>query len=369
MAVQSDHFILQALGLASQALFTSSPNPRVGCVLVNPAGEVIGEGFTQTAGGAHAEVVALQQASLRSKSVVGATAYVTLEPCSHFGRTGPCCDALIASGIAKVVASIADPNPLLSGKGFDRLRAAGIEVVVGIEAERARELNLGFFSRMIRGKPWVRLKIAASLDGTTALENGSSKWITGTAARADGHEWRARACAVLSGIGTILEDDPSLDVREISTTRQPSLVIVDSRLQLPANARVLRANRSRYIYTAAQEETKKHALDDSGVTVIRCSGPANRVDLPAMLRDLAQRGVNELHVEAGARLNGSFLREGLADEILLYMAPRFLGNGKRMADFGPLEQLADGLALDIRELTSVGSDIRVLARVSGRDRF
>lgn len=369
MAVHTDHFIRQALDLAGQALFISSPNPRVGCVLVNPAGEVVGEGFTQRAGGPHAEVVALQQASLRGKSVVGATAYVTLEPCSHFGRTGPCCDALIASGVTKVVASIADPNPLVSGRGFDRLRAAGIEVVVGIEAQQARELNLGFFSRMIRGKPWVRLKIAASLDGTTALENGSSKWITDIAARTDGHKWRARACAVLSGIGTVVADDPSLDVREVPTSRQPSLVIVDSRLQLPTSAKALRADRPRYIYTAVQAGTKQQALDDSGVTVIRSSGPANRVDLPAMLHDLGQRGINELHVEAGARLNGSFLREGLADEILLYLAPRFLGQGKRMADFGPLEQLADGLALDILELVSVGSDIRVLARVRGRDRF
>ncbi|MBH2043357.1 MAG: bifunctional diaminohydroxyphosphoribosylaminopyrimidine deaminase/5-amino-6-(5-phosphoribosylamino)uracil reductase RibD, partial [Comamonadaceae bacterium] len=220
-------FISQALGLAAQALFLSNPNPRVGCVLVAPDGRVIGQGFTQQAGGPHAEVVALRDAAAAGHDVRGATAYVTLEPCAHQGRTGPCCDALVAAGIGKVVASIADPNPLVGGQGFARLRAAGVAVEVGPGAAQARELNIGFFSRMVRGTPWVRLKAAASLDGTTALANGASQWITSPAARADGHAWRARACAVLTGIGTVLDDNPRLDVREVPTPRQPHVVVVD----------------------------------------------------------------------------------------------------------------------------------------------
>ena len=244
MTVSAPSTIRQALGLATQALFLSNPNPRVGCVITSPTGEIVGQGSTQRAGGPHAEIMALRDALARGQDLQGATAYVTLEPCSHHGRTGPCCDALIAAGITRVVASLADPNPLVSGQGFARLRAAGIEVSVGEGAQESFELNIGFFSRMVRKTPWVRMKMAASLDGTTALPNGESQWITSSGARADGHAWRARACAVLTGIGTVLEDNPRLDVRDVATPRQPHVVVVDSLLQTPPDARLLIAGRA-----------------------------------------------------------------------------------------------------------------------------
>ena len=374
-AMTADHtpFITQALGLAAQALFLSSPNPRVGCVITTPDGRVLGEGFTQQAGGPHAEVVALRAAQAAGHDVRGATAYVTLEPCAHQGRTGPCCDALIAAGIGKVVASIEDPNPLVAGQGFARLRAAGVEVEVGPGAAAARELNIGFFSRMVRSTPWVRLKVAASLDGTTALHNGASQWITSPAARADGHAWRARACAVLTGIGTVLQDDPVLNVREVATPRQPQLVVVDSRLQTPPGASLFIACRAYTIYAAgafdAEFAARKAALEARGATVVHLPGADGKVDLPAMLRDLAARGVNELHVEAGHRLNGTLVRAGLVDELLLYVAPKLLGPGRGMADMGPLDALAQGLALDFHSVERVGPDLRIVARVQGRDRF
>ena len=362
-------FITQALGLAAQALFLSNPNPRVGCVLVSPDGRVIGQGSTQQAGGPHAEIMALRDAAAAGQYVRGATAYVTLEPCAHQGRTGPCCDALVAAGIGRVVASIADPNPLVAGQGFARLRAAGIEVEVGPGAAESRELNIGFFSRMVRGTPWVRLKTAASLDGTTALANGASQWITSPPARADGHAWRARACAVLTGISTVLDDNPRLDVREVPTPRQPHVVVVDSQLQTPLNALLFIACRACHIYAAAQNDAKKAALEARGATVIYLPNPQGKVDLPAMLRDLAQRGVNELHVEAGNKLNGSLVREGLVDEMLVYLAPTLLGPGLGMANVGPFDALGQGLAMDFITVERVGPDIRIVARVRGRDIF
>ena len=361
------------LSLAHQALFLSNPNPRVGCVLVAPDGRVIGQGSTQQAGGPHAEIMALRDAAAAGQDVRGATAYVTLEPCAHQGRTGPCCDALAAAGIAKVVASIADPNPLVAGQGFARLRAAGIQVEVGPGSAESRELNIGFFSRMIRGTPWVRLKSAASLDGTTALLNGASQWITSPAARADGHAWRARACAVLTGIGTVLDDDPRLDVREVPTPRQPQLVVVDSRLQTPPDASLFIPGRTCTIYAAGTFDRKfsarKAMLEARGATVVHLPGADGKADLPAMLRDLAARGVNELHIEAGHRLNGALVRAGLVDELLLYLAPKLLGPGRGMADMGPLETLAQGLALQFQDVDRLGPDLRVLARVMGRDAF
>ena len=367
------HFISQALGLAAQALFLSNPNPRVGCVIASPTGEILGQGFTQRAGGPHAEVVALHDARARGNDLRGATAYVTLEPCSHQGRTGPCCDALIAAGIAKVVASLADPNPLVAGQGFARLRAAGVEVSVGDGAQESFELNIGFFSRMVRKTPWVRMKMAASLDGTTALPNGESQWITSSAARADGHAWRARACAVLTGIGTVLADNPRLDVRDVATPRQPHVVVVDSQLQTPPDARLLIAGRACYIYCAAPNDTafqaRKQALESQGAVVVELPNAHNKVDLSAMLADLASRGVNELHVEAGTKLNGSFIREGLVDEMLVYLAPCMLGEGLAMAHFGPLTQLDQGLSLDFKSVEKIGPDVRILARVKGRDNF
>jgi diaminohydroxyphosphoribosylaminopyrimidine deaminase/5-amino-6-(5-phosphoribosylamino)uracil reductase len=358
-----------ALRFARASLFVTSPNPRVGCTITAPAGNILGQGHTQQAGGPHAEIMALRDAEAKGNSVAGATAYVTLEPCSHHGRTGPCCDALIKAGIAKVVASIADPNPLVSGQGFERLRAAGIEVEVGPGAAESRELNIGFFSRMIRKTPWVRMKIAASLDGKTALDNGVSQWITSEEARADGHAWRARACAVLTGIGTVQQDDPRLDVRLVDTPRQPHVVVVDSRLETPLDAKIFMPGRILFIYTAVQDPAKQAALEARGATVIALPGAGGKVDLAAMLRNLAAREINELHVEAGFKLNGSLVREGLVDEFLVYLAPKLLGQGQGMAAFGPLADLGQAVPLQFLSTQRIGPDLRVLARIPGRDSF
>lgn len=365
----------RVIALAGAATYLTSPNPRVGCVLTSPDGAVIGEGHTQQTGGPHAEVMALRDAAARGHSTIGATAYVTLEPCAHHGRTGPCCDALIQAGIARVVASIADPNPLVSGRGFDRLRAAGVQVDVGPGAEESRELNIGFFSRMVRKTPWVRMKIAASLDGKTALPDGQSQWITGTEARADGHAWRARACAVLTGIGTVLQDKPRLDVRLVATPRQPHLVIVDSQLETPPDAPLFIEGRQVWIYCAKADPVKQAALEARGAQIRILPGAVPlgkhhaKVDLAAMMRDLAVREINELHVEAGEKLNGSLIREGLVDEFLLYYAPKLIGQGMGMAGFGPLTHLADAMALQFQSIERCGLDLRILARVAGRDKF
>ena len=370
-----DKFITLCVAEAWTAATISSPNPRVGCIVVNPDNHIIGQGHTQQPGGPHAEIMALRDAAAQGHSVVGSTLYVTLEPCSHHGRTGPCCDALIAAGIKKVVASIADPNPLVAGQGFARLRAAGIEVVVGEGAAQSRELNIGFFSRMIRKTPWVRMKVAASLDGQTALPNGQSQWITGEAARADGHAWRARSCAVLTGIGTVLADNPQLNVRDVDTLRQPHVVVVDSRLETPLEAHIFIAGRACFIYAAVPNDTKKAALEAAGATVIymparSADGQATgKVDLAAMLHDLAQREINELHVEAGYKLNGSLVSAGLVDEFLLYLAPKLLGCGQGMANFGPLQSLSESVNLEFLSFDKVGPDLRVRARVAGRDKF
>ncbi len=313
--------------------------------------------------------MALRDAAARGHSVSGATAYVSLEPCSHHGRTGPCCDALVAAGVARVVAALPDPNPLVAGEGFARLRAGGLEVIVGPGADESRELNIGFFSRMLRGTPWVRMKIAASLDGRTALENGVSQWITSAEARADGHAWRARAGAVLTGIGTVRDDNPRLDVRAVATPRQPDVVVVDSRLETPLDANVFRAGRRLFIYGAVQDAQRQAALAARGAEVVHLPGPGGKVDLPALLRDLAARGVNELHVEAGHKLNGSLLREGLVDELLVYLAPKLIGLGREMARFGPLADLAAAVPLEFTSSERIGPDLRLVARVAGRDRF
>lgn len=362
-----------ALRLAASALLITDPNPRVGCVIADAQGRVLGQGHTQKAGGPHAEVMALRDAAAQGHSVAGATAYVTLEPCAHHGRTGPCCDALIAAGIGRVVASLADPNPLVAGQGFERLRAAGVAVEVGPGAEEARELNLGFLSRMVRKTPWVRMKVAASLDGRTGLANGVSQWITAEAARADGHAWRARASAVLTGVGTVLEDNPRLDVRLVETPRQPHLVIVDSHLQTPPDAHLFIAGRAVWIYAAVRDEARAAALEARGATVSCLPNAHGKVDLPALLRDLAARGVNELHVESGHKLNGSLLREGCVDELLVYLAPKLIGSGLDIASQihadGPLVSLAGALPLAFRSADMIGPDLRIVARVAGRDAF
>ena len=363
------NWMKQALRLASDARLVAPPNPGVGCLLVDSAGKLLGKGHTQGQGGPHAEIAAIRNAAVHGHSLVGATAYVTLEPCSHHGRTGPCCDALIAAGIKKVVASIADPNPLVSGQGFARLRAAGIEVAVGPGAQESRELNIGFFSRMIRKTPWVRMKVAASLDGKTALVNGVSQWITSDAARADGHAWRARSCAVLTGIGTVLQDNPRLDVRLVDTPRQPHLVVIDSRLETPLDAHLFIGGRSLYIYAAEQNDVKKTALEKCGATVIYLPGAGGKVDLRAVLHDLAQREVNEVHVEAGHKLNGSLIQAGLIDEFLIYLAPKLVGEGAGVASLGPITELSQALELEFRSTDRVGPDLRIVARVRGRDLF
>jgi len=362
-------FLDLLLSLAGNARVQCPPNPAVGCVIADATGVVIGQGHTQRAGGPHAEIMALHDAAAQGYSVVGATAWVTLEPCSHHGRTGPCCDTLIAAGIKKVVASIADPNPLVSGQGFARLRAAGIEVEVGPGAEESRELNIGFFSRMIRKTPWVRMKVAASLDGKTALDNGASQWITSDAARTDGHAWRARSCAVLTGIGTVLQDNPRLDVRLVDTPRQPHLVVVDSRLETPLDAHLFIPGRTLYIYAAEPNDAKKAALEARGATVIYQPDAKGKVDLTAMLRDLASREINELHVEAGHKLNGSLIREGLVDEFVVYLAPKWIGQGAGMASFGPITALSQAMQLEFRSTERIGPDLRIVARGQGRDQF
>lgn len=361
----------QALALAARAVGRSEPNPRVGCVIVSADGSrILGEGHTQPAGQAHAEVMALRDAATHGHDVRGATAYVTLEPCAHHGRTGPCCDALVAAGIGKVVASVQDPNPLVAGQGFARLRAAGVDVEVGPGADEARALNIGFFSRMVRGTPWVRMKIAASLDGQTALAGGQSQWITGEAARADGHAWRARAGAVLTGIGTVLQDDPRLDVRLAPVGKQPPLVVVDSRLQTPPEAALFSVpERPVWIYAANEDPVARQRLQARGATVTDLPGPGHKVDLAALLRDLAGRGVNELHVEAGFKLNGSLLREGLVDEFLVYLAPKLLGPGQGMVHIGPLASLQEAVPLEFVDVDPVGADLRIVARIPGRAAF
>ena len=369
----------RALELAARALFLTSPNPHVGCVIASSDGHVLGQGHTQKAGGPHAEVMALRDAAALGHSVAGATAYVTLEPCSHHGRTGPCCQALIDAGIGRVVCTNLDPNPLVAGQGFSKLRAAGVEVEVltagDPHAIAARELNIGFFSRMVRKTPWVRMKVAASLDGTTALDNGVSQWITSAQARADGHAWRARSCAVLTGIGTVLADQPKLDVRLVETPRQPHVVVVDSGLQTPPDASLFIAGRQVLIYAATRNSSKESALRAAGAEVIYLPGvdanghATGKVDLAAMLLDLGRREINELHVEAGHKLNGSLVREDLVDEFLVYLAPKMLGQGAGMVNLGPFTALAQGIELEFQSSALVGPDLRVLARVRGKGEF
>ncbi|MEY2632456.1 MAG: bifunctional diaminohydroxyphosphoribosylaminopyrimidine, partial [Pseudomonadota bacterium] len=325
MWTAADHAAMaRALELAERGLWTTSPNPRVGCVLVRD-GVSVGEGWHAKAGEPHAEVHALRAAGAAAR---GATAYVTLEPCSHFGRTPPCADALIAAGVSRVVAAMTDPNPLVAGAGLKRLRAAGIAADSGLLGDAARELNIGFVSRMERGRPWLRLKAAASLDGKTALKNGVSQWITGPAARRDGQRWRARACAVLSGIGTVRDDNPQLNVRDFPTPRQPLRVIVDSKLELSPDARLFDGQPLLVVGASAAPE-RAAALQTAGAEVLLLPNAAGKVDLAALLAELGRRGLNEIHAEAGCKLNGSLFRAGLVDELLLYLAPTLLGDPAR----------------------------------------
>ena len=348
----------RALALAERGLFTTTPNPRVGCVIVAD-GAVIGEGWHERAGEAHAEVNALADARARGRDLRGATLYATFEPCNHTGRTPPCAEAVIAAGIGRVVAAMADPNPA-AAHGAERLRAAGIAVDIGLLADEAHELNIGFVSRVTRGGPWVRMKAAASLDGRTALLSGESQWITGEAARADGHRWRARACAILTGIGTVRQDDPQLSVRTMTTSRQPLRIVVDRHAETPAIAKVLAGDRA-LIVTAGG----RNPGWPSAVQVLELPDADGRVDLRRLMLALGERGVNELHVEAGAKLNGALLAAGLVDELLLYLAPCILGDPARgIAQFASgLTRLEDRMALTIHDVARIGDALRVTARV------
>jgi diaminohydroxyphosphoribosylaminopyrimidine deaminase/5-amino-6-(5-phosphoribosylamino)uracil reductase len=354
-----DHGMMaRALQLAERGMWTTTPNPRVGCVLTRD-GEIVGEGWHEKAGEPHAEVNALRAAGERAR---GATAYVTLEPCSHHGRTPPCAEALVAAGVARMVAAMGDLNPLVAGKGLAMLRAAGIEATSGLLEDEARELNIGFVSRMTRGRPWLRLKAAASLDGKTALNNGISQWITGPDARRDGHRWRARACAVLTGIGTVRDDDPQLLVRDVETTRQPLRVVVDSRLDTPLSARILQGGPV-LVAGAVDDEKRANLLRAAGAEVVLLPNAAGKVELKDLLEELGRRGINEVHAEAGFKLNGSLLREGLVDELLLYLAPCLIGHdASGLFNLPELTSLDGKRHLQVRDLRQIGEDIRLIAR-------
>lgn len=351
----------RALELAALGMWTTTPNPRVGCVIVRDR-QVVGEGWHRRAGEPHAEVLALAQANGAAR---GATVYLTLEPCSHHGRTPPCVDALLEAHVGRVVVAMEDPNPLVSGRGLARLREAGVDVRCGLLEQEARELNIGFVSRMTRRRPWVRMKIAASLDGRTALPDGSSQWITGDAARDDGHAWRARACAILTGIGTVKDDDPRLTVRAVDTLRQPLRVLVDSRLEVDLDANIVRGG-NLLVVCARAMPGKAGELRDRGCEVLELPNAQGKVDLPALLAELAGRDINELHVEAGYRLNGSLLREDCVDELLVYLAPTLLGNATGMADLLPPDTLAAAPRLSLQAVDRVGDDVRLLARLPDR---
>jgi len=360
MFTTADHgFMEQALELAGRGLNTTTPNPRVGSVVVRD-GTVVGTGWHEKAGTPHAEVQALKAAGARSR---GATLYVNLEPCSHHGSTPPCVNAIVEAGVERVVAAIQDPNPKVAGAGFAKLRAAGIAVEHGLMEDEARELNIGFLARMTRGRPWVRMKIAASLDGRTALANGKSRWITGETARQDGHRWRARACALLTGFGTVRDDDPQFNVRGVDTLRQPLKIVVDSKFETSPSARLLQEGKT-LIVGAVNEENKIAALKATGAEAIIIPNDHGKVELFRLMEELGRRELNELHVEAGTKLNGSLLQAGVVDELLVYLAPSVIGDsGRGMFHLPEITELSRASALKIREVERVGADLRILARI------
>ena len=360
MVTAADHeFMGQALDLAGRGLYTTTPNPRVGCLIVRD-GTIVGAGWHEKTGMPHAEVLALKEARDRAR---GATLYVNLEPCSHHGRTPPCVEAIIPAGIKRVVAAMQDPNPKVAGAGFSLLRAAGIAVEQGLMEGEARELNIGFVARMTRGRPWVRMKIAASLDGRTALANGRSQWITGEPARRDGHRWRARACAVLTGFGTVRDDDPQLNVRGVDTPRQPLKIVVDSKFETSPSARLLQEGKT-LVVGAVNDEKRIAALKAAGAEAVMIPNDSGKVELFKLMEELARRELNEIHVEAGTKLNGSLLQAGVVDELLVYLAPSVIGDsGRGMFSLPELTELSRSTALKIREVERVGEDLRILARI------
>ena len=348
-----DHrYMAYALQLAARGLYTTTPNPRVGCVIVKH-NQIVGEGWHQRAGTPHAEIHALAEAADAARE---ATVYVTLEPCSHHGRTPPCVDALIHAGVTRVVAAMADPNPLVAGQGIQRLTLAGIRAETGLMEADARALNPGFISRMTRNRPWVRLKTASTLDGKTALANGQSQWITGDAARTDVQKLRARACAVLTGSGTVLADDPRMTVRDFDIGRQPLRVIVDSNLLTPPTAAILPA----LIACRTSQPERRAALTAAGAEILELPDARGRVDLAALLSKLAQQGINEVHVEAGAALNGALLESGFVDEWIAYIAPLAVGHDARgLFNQTPLESLAQAARFRLEEVRQIGDDLRL----------
>lgn len=363
----ADHrHMARALQLAGRGLFTTDPNPRVGCVLVRD-GQVIGEGWHEVAGGPHAEVAALNAVT---GSAQGATAYVTLEPCCHHGRTPPCSQALIDAGVGRVVVAMQDPNPRVAGEGLEQLRKAGIEVAVGLMGPQAEALNPGFIKRMRTGRPYVRNKLAMSLDGRTAMASGESQWITGEAARRDVQRLRARSSAIVSGIGTVLADDPSLNVRLGGQDRQPLRVVLDPRLSMPATAKMLDLPGRTLVVTAAEPDEAWERLETRGAEVISVPDGPDAVDLHAMLELLGRREVNEILLETGATLSGAMLRAGLIDELVIYMAPRLMGDAARgLFRLPGLESMADTLALTIDDVRAVGNDWRITARPVLTERY
>ena len=380
LSAQDHTRLLRAIALAESAIGLCEPNPRVGCVLHDAAGDLAGEGFTQQAGGPHAEVMAMRQAAASGRSLAGGTAWVSLEPCAHHGRTPPCADALVTAGLARVVVATADPFAQVAGRGMARLRAAGLTVDLaedGATTRAARELNIGFFSRVLRQRPWLRLKVAASLDGRTALPDGSSQWITGEAARTDGHRWRRRAGALLTGIGTVRADDPRLDVRLVPIAHQPMRVVVDSGFATPPDARILAAPGRVLVVGARDLPQQMDRLRAAGADLLLlpddnhlAQSPGQRqVDLLALIDRLASQGVNELHVEAGARLNAAWLQTGLVDELLVYLAPKLLGPGHDIAALPVLPALSQAIPLRFAAVYPVGDDLCLRARRVGADAF
>lgn len=363
MFTSADHtYMALAMQLAQRGLYTTTPNPRVGCVIVRE-GKIVGEGWHERAGEPHAEVHALSQAGDAAR---GATVYVTLEPCGHYGRTPPCAGALIKAGVARVVVAMRDPNPMVAGQGIAMLELAGIPTACGVLENEARELNVGFISRMERGRPWLRLKVAATLDGKTALNNGVSQWITGPDARRDAHRWRARSCAMLTGIGTVLADDPSFTVRDIETPRQPLKVVVDANLSMPLEAKMLQGAKV-LVATGCDEEARIRQLQDAGAEVLVLPAEHGQIDLARLLHELGKRGLNEITVEAGKVLNGALLHAGVVDELVFYLAPMLFGDKARgMFGVPEIEEMNQRQELEIKDLRMVGRDMRIIARLKGK---
>jgi diaminohydroxyphosphoribosylaminopyrimidine deaminase/5-amino-6-(5-phosphoribosylamino)uracil reductase len=351
-----------ALQLAERGMYSTDPNPRVGCVLVKDS-VVVGTGWHEVAGGPHAEIHALNNAGAQAR---GATAYVTLEPCCHHGKTPPCTDALIAAGVVRVVAAMTDPNPQVGGQGLQQLRDAGIEVDSGLLESQALALNPGFVQRMRSGRPWVRCKSALSLDGKTALANGQSQWITGEAARLDVQRWRARSAAIVTGIGTVLADDPSLTVRMdtgMQPVRQPLRVVLDRQLRISPAAKILAQPGNALIFTTVADAKRVAALQRESVQVVTL--PELRLD--AVLAQLAQQQCNEVWIEAGATLSGALLSAGLVDELILYVAPKLLGDSARgLFQLPALSALADAVSLEFKDVRMVGNDMRIIAKIHSR---